>query len=145
MCRDLGVRGACPRGPNCTYAHSEVELERFRSRARKTMENVAVRNAGYEPPVNSFSLYSSTTTAVAFTSGYLWYLEKGMKFISLTTYFRRNRCPADILLFVILLKPDCFVLFSQTDFTQEMRMLCYWRQAMVTILRLQTFHAMKLS
>lgn len=28
MCRDLALRGSCPRGANCTFAHSEEELER---------------------------------------------------------------------------------------------------------------------
>ncbi|KAF4527501.1 hypothetical protein B566_EDAN015439 [Ephemera danica] len=27
MCRDLALRAACPRGANCTFAHSEEELE----------------------------------------------------------------------------------------------------------------------
>lgn len=34
LCRDL-LRGGCPRGTNCTFAHSEEELDRFRSRHRK--------------------------------------------------------------------------------------------------------------
>lgn len=29
MCRDLTQRGGCPRGANCTFAHSEEEMERF--------------------------------------------------------------------------------------------------------------------
>lgn len=28
LCRDLKQRGTCPRGPACTFAHSEEELER---------------------------------------------------------------------------------------------------------------------
>lgn len=28
LCRDLGLRGTCPRGVNCTFAHSEDELEK---------------------------------------------------------------------------------------------------------------------
>lgn len=34
LCRDL-LRGSCPRGPNCTFAHSEEELDKYRSRHRK--------------------------------------------------------------------------------------------------------------
>lgn len=34
LCRDL-LRGGCPRGSNCTFAHSEEELDRYRSRHRK--------------------------------------------------------------------------------------------------------------
>ena len=28
MCRDLTLRGSCPRGTNCTFAHSNEELEK---------------------------------------------------------------------------------------------------------------------
>ncbi|XP_042226809.1 roquin-1-like isoform X2 [Homarus americanus] len=35
MCRDLTQRGGCPRGNNCTFAHSEEELEKYRNRSRK--------------------------------------------------------------------------------------------------------------
>lgn len=28
MCRDLQMAGGCPRGPNCTFAHSQDELEK---------------------------------------------------------------------------------------------------------------------
>lgn len=28
LCRDLGLRGTCPRGVNCTFAHSDDELEK---------------------------------------------------------------------------------------------------------------------
>jgi len=29
MCRDYQQRGTCPRGINCTFAHSQDELERY--------------------------------------------------------------------------------------------------------------------
>ncbi|KAL7637083.1 UNVERIFIED_CONTAM: hypothetical protein RMT77_012841 [Armadillidium vulgare] len=35
MCRDQSQRGSCPRGSDCTFAHSDDELEKFRSRSRK--------------------------------------------------------------------------------------------------------------
>ncbi|XP_058466272.1 roquin-1 isoform X2 [Malaya genurostris] len=35
LCRDLNLRGTCPRGPNCTFAHSEEELEKYRTKLRK--------------------------------------------------------------------------------------------------------------
>uniref|UniRef100_T1IW63 RING-type E3 ubiquitin transferase n=1 Tax=Strigamia maritima TaxID=126957 RepID=T1IW63_STRMM len=35
MCRDLAQRGGCPRGANCTFAHSEEEMERYRAKNRK--------------------------------------------------------------------------------------------------------------
>jgi RING finger/CCCH-type zinc finger protein len=28
MCRDLTLRGSCPRGTNCTFAHTNEELEK---------------------------------------------------------------------------------------------------------------------
>ncbi|KAJ8401975.1 hypothetical protein AAFF_G00375560 [Aldrovandia affinis] len=35
MCRDLRQQGGCPRGGNCTFAHSQDELEKFRMRNKK--------------------------------------------------------------------------------------------------------------
>ncbi|XP_055537289.1 roquin-1 [Wyeomyia smithii] len=35
LCRDLNFRGTCPRGPNCTFAHSDEELEKYRTKLRK--------------------------------------------------------------------------------------------------------------
>lgn len=32
MCRDLTLRGSCPRGTNCTFAHSNEELEKYRAK-----------------------------------------------------------------------------------------------------------------
>jgi RING finger/CCCH-type zinc finger protein len=29
MCRDLTLKGSCPRGTHCTFAHSEEELEKY--------------------------------------------------------------------------------------------------------------------
>ncbi|XP_063698478.1 roquin-1 [Culicoides brevitarsis] len=34
-CRDLKIRGTCPRAGNCTFAHSEDELERYRAKVKK--------------------------------------------------------------------------------------------------------------
>ena len=28
MCRDLAQKGMCPRGANCTFAHSQQEMEK---------------------------------------------------------------------------------------------------------------------
>lgn len=39
LCRDLNVRGTCPRGTNCTFAHSEEELERHRIKLKKNNSN----------------------------------------------------------------------------------------------------------
>ncbi|KAM3873804.1 roquin-2 [Diretmus argenteus] len=35
MCRDLRQQGGCPRGTNCTFAHTQDELEKFRLRNKK--------------------------------------------------------------------------------------------------------------
>ncbi|XP_011865091.1 PREDICTED: uncharacterized protein LOC105560525 [Vollenhovia emeryi] len=35
MCRDLALRGTCPRSNNCTFAHSDSELDKYRSKNRK--------------------------------------------------------------------------------------------------------------
>ncbi|XP_077986056.1 roquin-1-like isoform X2 [Glandiceps talaboti] len=35
MCRDVTQRGGCPRGANCTFAHSQDELEKFRQKSRR--------------------------------------------------------------------------------------------------------------
>lgn len=35
FCRDLKLRGTCPRAGNCTFAHSEDELERYRAKVKK--------------------------------------------------------------------------------------------------------------
>lgn len=37
MCRDHTLRGSCPRGTNCTFAHSEEELEKYRAKNRKAV------------------------------------------------------------------------------------------------------------
>ncbi|KAF5287765.1 hypothetical protein FQA39_LY15701 [Lamprigera yunnana] len=37
MCRDLTLRGSCPRGSNCTFAHSNEELEKYRAKNRKSI------------------------------------------------------------------------------------------------------------
>uniref|UniRef100_A0A673Y3D1 RING-type E3 ubiquitin transferase n=1 Tax=Salmo trutta TaxID=8032 RepID=A0A673Y3D1_SALTR len=35
MCRDLRQQGGCPRGSNCTFAHTQDELEKYRMRNKK--------------------------------------------------------------------------------------------------------------
>lgn len=39
LCRDLSLRGGCPRGANCTFAHSDDELDKYRGRNRKVFNN----------------------------------------------------------------------------------------------------------
>ncbi|XP_014666501.1 PREDICTED: roquin-1-like [Priapulus caudatus] len=45
MCRDLQQVGGCPRGLNCTFAHSQDELEKNRSRSRKNNPSMKSSNA----------------------------------------------------------------------------------------------------
>ncbi|XP_035302890.1 roquin-2 isoform X5 [Cricetulus griseus] len=40
MCRDLRQQGGCPRGTNCTFAHSQEELEKYRLRNKKMSATV---------------------------------------------------------------------------------------------------------
>ncbi|XP_067106890.1 roquin-2 [Osmerus mordax] len=37
MCRDLRQQGGCPRGTNCTFAHTQDELEKYRMRNKKIL------------------------------------------------------------------------------------------------------------
>lgn len=59
FCRDLSIRGNCPRGPNCTFAHSDEELERYRSKMKKNTNRSQMKgppsfsaNSGPNPKVN---------------------------------------------------------------------------------------------
>ncbi|XP_041095092.1 roquin-2-like isoform X2 [Polyodon spathula] len=40
MCRDLRQQGGCPRGANCTFAHAQEELEKYRMRNKKISASV---------------------------------------------------------------------------------------------------------
>lgn len=59
FCRDLSIRGNCPRGQNCTFAHTDEELERYRAKMKKHAirqpmkgpSNYSVNN-GPNPKVN---------------------------------------------------------------------------------------------
>lgn len=52
MCRDLTQRSGCPRGNNCTFAHSEEELEKYRNRSRK-------HGKGLAPPLTAPAIKTS--------------------------------------------------------------------------------------
>lgn len=61
FCRDLNIRGNCPRGQNCTFAHSDEELERYRAKMKKT----AVRQPMKDP--SSYSVNSGPNPKVNIT------------------------------------------------------------------------------
>lgn len=39
LCRDLAQRGSCPRGPNCTFAHSQEEMDRYRAKSKRSLSS----------------------------------------------------------------------------------------------------------
>ncbi|XP_051041292.1 roquin-2 isoform X3 [Phodopus roborovskii] len=57
MCRDLRQQGGCPRGTNCTFAHSQEELEKYRLRNKKMSATVRTF-----PLLNKVSVNSTVTT-----------------------------------------------------------------------------------
>nr|KAF6315283.1 ring finger and CCCH-type domains 2 [Myotis myotis] len=57
MCRDLRQQGGCPRGTNCTFAHSQEELEKYRLRNKKI--NATVRTF---PLLNKVGVSNTVTT-----------------------------------------------------------------------------------
>lgn len=56
FCRDLSTRGNCPRGSNCTFAHTDEELERYRSKIKKHTMRQPIKSSmnfnGPNPKVN---------------------------------------------------------------------------------------------
>ncbi|CAG9856052.1 unnamed protein product [Phyllotreta striolata] len=50
MCRDLTLRGNCPRGTNCTFAHSNEELEKYRAKNRKSVSRNKEHRADDQSP-----------------------------------------------------------------------------------------------
>uniref|UniRef100_A0A2K5E088 RING-type E3 ubiquitin transferase n=1 Tax=Aotus nancymaae TaxID=37293 RepID=A0A2K5E088_AOTNA len=81
MCRDLRQQGGCPRGTNCTFAHSQEELEKYRLRNKKInatvrtfplLNKVGVNNTVTTTAGNVISVIGSTETTgkiVASTNG----------------------------------------------------------------------------
>uniref|UniRef100_A0A3Q3DW86 RING-type E3 ubiquitin transferase n=1 Tax=Hippocampus comes TaxID=109280 RepID=A0A3Q3DW86_HIPCM len=52
MCRDMKLKGGCPRGASCTFAHSQEELEKY----RKMNKRLAARLPGSGGPEEGLSL-----------------------------------------------------------------------------------------
>uniref|UniRef100_A0A4X2LBP0 RING-type E3 ubiquitin transferase n=1 Tax=Vombatus ursinus TaxID=29139 RepID=A0A4X2LBP0_VOMUR len=72
MCRDLRQQGGCPRGTNCTFAHSQEELEKYRLRNKKItatvrtfplLNKVGTNNTVTTTAGNVISVIGSTETA----------------------------------------------------------------------------------
>ncbi|KAL3284811.1 hypothetical protein HHI36_018950 [Cryptolaemus montrouzieri] len=72
MCRDLTLRGSCPRSTNCTFAHSNEELEKYRAKSKKTMiRNKDHRIDSQSPSEKSYTQpedYYKTVSNTAATS-----------------------------------------------------------------------------
>ncbi|KAK6627781.1 Roquin-1 [Polyplax serrata] len=62
MCKYLTLRGSCPRRANCTFAHSESELDKFRGRHRKVP--VTENNVSLDSNILPNLLASSPSTAL---------------------------------------------------------------------------------
>ncbi|XP_023016148.1 RING finger and CCCH-type zinc finger domain-containing protein roquin [Leptinotarsa decemlineata] len=71
MCRDLTLRGSCPRGVNCTFAHSPEELEKYRAKSRKTVprtkdyhiDNQSPTEKNYNSSDDYYSVPNTTTVS----------------------------------------------------------------------------------
>ncbi|KAJ8981205.1 hypothetical protein NQ317_014849 [Molorchus minor] len=71
MCRDLTLRGSCPRGTNCTFAHSNEELEKYRAKNRKSIsrnkehriENQSPTDKSYQQTEEYYPLPNTTTAS----------------------------------------------------------------------------------
>uniref|UniRef100_V5G646 RING-type E3 ubiquitin transferase n=1 Tax=Anoplophora glabripennis TaxID=217634 RepID=V5G646_ANOGL len=71
MCRDLTLRGSCPRGTNCTFAHSNEELEKYRAKNRKSInrskehraENQSPTDKNYQQTDDYYSIPNTTTVS----------------------------------------------------------------------------------
>ncbi|XP_049604225.1 roquin-1 [Syngnathus scovelli] len=57
MCRDMKLKGGCPRGASCTFAHSQEELEKY----RKMNKRLAARLPGSGGPEEGLPLDVSVT------------------------------------------------------------------------------------
>ncbi|KAJ8915807.1 hypothetical protein NQ315_004619 [Exocentrus adspersus] len=71
MCRDLTLRGSCPRGTNCTFAHSNEELEKYRAKNRKSIsrnkehhaENQSPTDKSYHQSEDYYAIPNATTVS----------------------------------------------------------------------------------
>lgn len=56
FCRDLNIKGNCPRGSICTFAHTDEELERYRAKMKKPSMRQPIKGPvnynGPNPKVN---------------------------------------------------------------------------------------------
>ncbi|XP_058790594.1 roquin-1 isoform X2 [Phymastichus coffea] len=64
MCRDLALRGSCPRASSCTFAHSDLELDKYRSKNRKLGPRVNLSLNGTADGKNEKQLVVTTGIGV---------------------------------------------------------------------------------
>lgn len=68
FCRDLSIRGNCPRGSNCTFAHNDEELERYRAKIKKHTMRQPIKGpvnfSGPNPKVNISQAYAGKSEAI---------------------------------------------------------------------------------
>ncbi|EZA51068.1 Roquin [Ooceraea biroi] len=62
MCRDLALRGICPRSSNCTFAHSDTELDKSKNRKMSIRTSASQTEKG-EKNNKSFSKQNDDLTA----------------------------------------------------------------------------------
>lgn len=65
LCRDLQVKGKCPRGNTCSFAHSQEELERYCTRNKKLFGAHSVHMAANRAPTSSALTPQETAELVA--------------------------------------------------------------------------------
>ncbi|ALC44834.1 roq [Drosophila busckii] len=53
LCRDLNIRGVCPRGTSCTFAHSQEEVDMHRARNRGKHMKVVMQQAVVKKPLGN--------------------------------------------------------------------------------------------
>ncbi len=67
MCRDLVMRSTCPRGTNCTFAHSKEELEKYQAKSRKINSRTPTVPGGKDAVMEYMSEHNLSNASSSFT------------------------------------------------------------------------------